>query len=214
MEDKAYSVSLAKNPIITVSVTPGHFTTNNKHSNNYLEFSTLKCDSAIARDVAREMVIPYLSNTLIDTIVCMEHMEVVGAYLAQELVQDGTSVINAGNTIHVVTPINNAYGKLIFSDSTSKWISGKNILLLLATVSSGRSLNIALECINYYGGKLAGVSALYRASDAEIGQEVNAMFTSKDIPGYKLYTTNECELCRGGQKLDAIISSEGYTKIE
>jgi len=214
MEDKAYSVSLAKNPIITVNVTPGHFTTNNIHTNNYLDFSSLKSDIAVARDVAREIAIPYLSSTLVDTIVCMEKMDVVGAYVAQELVQDGTSVINSGNSIHVVSPINNAYGKLVFPDSTTKWINGKNILLLVATVSSGRSLNIALECISYYGGKLAGISSLYRASDVKAEIEIQTLFTSEDIPGYKLFTANECEMCKGGQKLEAIISSEGYTKIE
>jgi len=214
MEDKVFSVSLAKNPIIAVNVTAGHFTTNNKHTNHYLDFSALKSDTTVARDVAREITIPYLSSTLIDTIVCMEKMEVVGAYVAQELVQDGTSVINTGNSIHVVSPISNAYGKLVFPDSTTKWINGKNILLLVATVSSGRSLNIALECINYYGGKLAGVSSLYRASDIQLELEIHSLFTSEDIPDYKLFTTNECEMCKNGQKLDAIISSEGYTKID
>jgi orotate phosphoribosyltransferase len=144
----------------------------------------------------------------------MEKMEVIGAYLANELIQDGPSVMNTGRIIHVTSPINNAYGQLTFPDSALKWINGKNILLLIATVSSGRALNIALECINYYGGILTGVSALYRSSEIKIAQKVNCLFTADDIPGYKLYDTTSCELCKGGQKLDAIISSEGYTKFE
>jgi len=214
METNTYSISLTKNPIIAINVTPGHFTTNNLHTNNYLDVSELKGDTAIAKDVAREIAIPYLSTTLVDTIVCMEKMEVIGAYLAQELNQDGTSVMNTGRNIHVVSPMNNAYGKLIFPDSVVQWISGKNILLLVATISSGRSLNIALECINYYGGKLAGISALYRASEVKVDRDVYCLFTSEDIPGYKLFNTAECEMCREGHKLDAIISSEGYTKLE
>ena len=214
MESNAYSISLSKNPIIAINVIPGHFTTNNAHTNNYLDVSELKGDTEIAKDVAREVAIPYLSSALVDTIVCMEKMEVIGAYLAQELIQDGTSVMNTGRNIHVVSPINNAYGKLIFPDSTIKWISGKNILLLVATISSGRSLNIALECINYYRGKLVGVSALYRATEVKIDRDVHCLFTSDDIPGYKLFSTSECEMCRDGLKLDAIISSEGYTKLE
>ena len=214
METNAYSISLSKNPIIAINVFPGHFTTNNMHTNNYLDVSELKGDTKIAKDVAREIAIPYLSTTLIDTIVCMEKMEVIGAYLAEELIQDGTSVMNTDRNIHVVSPINNAYGKLIFPDSAIKWISGKNILLLVATISSGRSLNIALECINYYSGKLVGVSSLYRASDIRIEQDVHCLFTAEDIPNYKLYNTSECEMCRDGHKLDAIISSEGYTKLE
>jgi len=214
MDTRTFSVSMAKNPIIAINVTPGHFTTNNAHTNCYLDVSELKSDTAIARDVAREMALSYLTSTLIDTIVCMEKMEVIGAYLAHELVQDGPSVMNTERVIHVTSPINNAYGKLIFPDSALKWIKGKNVLLLIATVSSGRALNIALECINYYGGKLVGVSALYRASEIKIGQAVNCLFTAEDIPGYKLFETNDCELCKGGQKLDAIISSEGYTRFE
>ncbi|MCL2209067.1 MAG: hypothetical protein FWC19_01700 [Treponema sp.] len=214
METKAFSVSLEKNPIIAIQVTPGHFTTNNMHTNNYLDVSSLKSDTVVARDVAREMAIPFLSTTLVDAIVCMERMEVIGAYLAQELMQDGTSVMNTGKTIHVVSPMNNAFGKLVFPDSAVSWIHGKNVLLLIATVSSGRALKITLECIDYYGGKLAGVSALYRASEIKIGQEVHCLFTSEDIPDYKLFPPDNCEMCKGGQKLDAIISSEGYTIIE
>ena len=214
MESKVFSISLTKNPAIAIDIIPGHFTTNNMHTNNYLDVSALKSNTAIAREVAREIAIPYLSSTLIDTIVCMEKMEVVGAYTAQELVQDGTSVMNTGNAIHVVSPINNAYGKLTFPDSAVKWVAGKNILLLFATVSSGRSLNIALECISYYGGNLAGISTLYRASHVKTEKDVNCLFTADDIPGYKLFSTGECEMCKEGHKLDAIISSEGYTKIE
>jgi len=214
MEDRAFSISLAKNPIIAVNVTQGHFTTSNAHTNNYLDVSELKSDAAIARDVAREIAIPYLSSTLVDTIVCMEKMDVIGAYLAQELNQDGTSVMNTGRPIHIISPINNAYGKLIFPDNAVKWVSGKNVLLLIATVSSGRSLSITLECINYYGGLVAGVSALYRASDVKIGVNVNCLFTSNDIPEYKLFSPTECEMCKNGQKLEGIISYEGYTRIE
>ena len=214
MENNAFSISLTKNPAITIDIISGHFTTNNVHTNNYLDVSALKSNTAIAKDVAREIAIPYLSSTLIDTIVCMEKMEVVGAYVAQELVQEGTSVMNTGNAIYVVSPINNAYGKLVFPDSAVKWVSGKNILLLFATVSSGRSLNIALECINYYGGNIVGISTLYRASQVKAVNEVHCLFTSDDIPGYKLSSASECEMCKNGQKLDAIISSEGYTKIE
>ncbi|MDR0503233.1 MAG: hypothetical protein LBH16_07925 [Treponema sp.] len=213
MEDKAFSISLAKNPVISVNVIPGHFTTNNAHSNNYLDVSGLKSNTAVARDVARELAIPYLSSTLVDTIVCMEKMEVIGAYLAQELAQDGTSVMNSGDVIYVVSPINNTYGNLVFPDSAIKWISGKNILLLIATVSSGRALNCGIECINYYGGKLAGISALYLASNVKQEDKIHPLFTSEDIPGYKLYNTGECELCKAGVKLDALISSEGYTEL-
>jgi orotate phosphoribosyltransferase len=70
-----------------------------------------------------------------------------------------------------------------------------------------------MDCVSYYGGKLAGISALFVASPGTQKEPINALFTSEDIPAYKLFTTADCELCRAGVKLDAIVSSEGYTKI-
>jgi orotate phosphoribosyltransferase len=70
-----------------------------------------------------------------------------------------------------------------------------------------------MDCVSYYGGRLAGISALFVASPENQKDQINALFTSNDIPGYKLFPTAECELCKAGVKLDAIVSSEGYTKI-
>ncbi|MCL2479997.1 MAG: hypothetical protein FWF22_10865 [Treponema sp.] len=213
METKAFQISLEQNSLITINVIPGHFTTSNVHINNYLDVSGLKSNCLAARNAARELAIPYLSSVMIDTIVCMEGTEVIGAYLAEELLQEGNSVINAGGEIHVVTPSSNISGKLIFNDSTAAWISGKNILLLVATISSGQTIRSAMECLSYYNGRLAGISALFISSYDRLEQKIHALFTSDDIPGYGVFSPTECEMCRAGQKLDAIISSEGYTKI-
>jgi orotate phosphoribosyltransferase len=213
MEDKAFIISLEKNPIISIRVIPGHFTTSNAHINNYLDVSGLKSSVLVARDVAQELAIPYLTSTIVDTIVCMEKTEVIGAYLAQELLQHGATVMNSGSEIHIVTPANNVNGNMMFQDNLVEWITNKHIILLVASVSSARALHIAMDCISYYGGILAGISALFVASPENQKEKINALFTSEDIPGYRLFTTAECELCKAGHKLDAIVSSEGYTKI-
>jgi orotate phosphoribosyltransferase len=213
MEDKAFTVSLAKNPIIAIKVMPGHFTTSNAHINNYLDVSGLKSSAIVARDVAQELAIPYLTSTIVDTIVCMEKTEVIGAFLAQELLQHGATVMNSGSDIHVVTPINNVNGNMIFQDNVVERITNKHIILLVASVSSARALHIAIDCISYYGGILAGISALFVASPDRQKDKINGLFTSEDIPGYKLFSTAECEMCKAGLKLDAIVSSEGYTKL-
>jgi len=161
---------------------------------------------------ARELAVPYLTTTLIDTIVCMEKTEIIGAYLAHELLQEGTSVVNSGSEIHVVTPMYNQ-GNLIFRDSMIEWISNKSVLLLVASISSGRTVEGTLDCLSYYGGKLAGISTLFLASSVAVKQKIHTLFTSEDIPEYKLFTPGECEMCKAGLKLDAIVNSEGYTKI-
>jgi orotate phosphoribosyltransferase len=213
MEEKAYILSLDKNPIISMKVIPGHFTTSNAHISHYLDVSRLKSNSLVARDVARELAIPYLSSTLVDTIVCMERTEVIGAYLAEELRQSGVSVINEGNQIHVVTPISNNIGNLSFQSSMIKNIVNRNILLLTASISSGRTLDSALDCIEYYRGKVAGISALFLAPLERLDHGIHALFTSADIPGYKMFSSRKCEMCQSGQALDALVSTEGYTKI-
>lgn len=213
MTNKGFSVSLPKNPSINLKVIPGHFTTNHFHTNNYLDLDNLKTNASIAKSVAIELALPYLNSTLVDTIVCMEGTEVIGAYLAEELTQEGTSVINSGNEIHVVTPISNVHRKLIFQSNTQELIVNRNIILLVSSISSGITLYGALDCLNYYGGKIVGISALFNACPEKHEHEINAMFTNEDIPGYQIYSPAECPMCKAGRKLDAIIVHDGYIKI-
>jgi len=213
MDSNTFSVILEKNPIISIRITPGHFSTSFNHTNYYLDVSTLKANAFIARDVARELAAPYISTAIVDTIVCMENTKVIGAFLAQELLQEGTAVMNSGSDIHVVTPMNSIDGKMIFYDNELEWISNRHILLLTASVSSGRTLERALECLSYYNGILAGISALFVFSGVMDHLKIHSLFTSDDMPGYKVHSINNCEMCKAGQKLDALVSSEGYKKI-
>jgi orotate phosphoribosyltransferase len=213
MEKRGFAVSLENNPRIAMQVIPGHFTTSSVHLSHYLDMGGLKSDARLARDVARELAIPYQLSTPVDTIVCMERTEVIGAYLAEELMQSGVSTINDGNVIRIVTPTSNNLGHLSFPSSTVTEIMSKNVLLLTTSVSSGLSLDSALDCISYYHGKIAGISALFSVSSVEEELHIHAIFNSKDIPGYAIYSSRQCALCQAGIKLDALISSEGYTKI-
>lgn len=213
MKDRAFSVSLTKNPSISMNVIPGHFTTSHFHTNHFLDLDDLKTNASIARDVAIELALPYLTTTLVDTIVCMEGTEVIGAYLAEELLKEGVSVLNTEREIHVVTPISNVNRKLMFQSNKQELISNRNIIVLVSSVSSGITLNSALECLSYYGGRVVGISALFNAGSIKLDQEIHSMFTNKDIPNYQLYTPNECPMCKEGRKLDAIIVHDGYIKI-
>jgi orotate phosphoribosyltransferase len=214
MENEVFTVSLTKNPEININVVPGHFTTSHFHITHYIDLDNLKTNASLAREVASEMALPYLTSTLVDTIVCLERMEVVGAYMADELLKEGTSVINSGREIHVVTPIVNINKNLMFQNNMQELIYNRNIILLLSSISSGTTLDIALECLSYYGGKLVGISALFNASPQKRYEpEIYSLFTNEDIPDYHLFSTNECPMCKEGHKLDAIIVHDGYIKI-
>lgn len=68
-----------------------------------------------------------MNSTVVDTIVCMDGTEVVGAYLAQEFEKRGFRNTNLHDTIYVVTPEYNANNQLIFRDNTIPAIKGKNV---------------------------------------------------------------------------------------
>ncbi|NLC43098.1 MAG: hypothetical protein GX783_02315 [Clostridiales bacterium] len=214
MQSNPFVVPLTKNPVIEMKVIPGHYTTNHFHLSHYLDLNNLKTNVSVAQDVAVELSLPYLTSTLVDTIVCMEGTEVIGAYLAGELIDEGTSVINAGKEIHVVVPMINVDRKLMFQNDKQEFIKNKNVVLLLSSISSGLTMIHALECINYYGGKLVGISALFNAYPEEPDQEINSMFTTEDIPDYQIYNPSECPMCTKGEKLDAIIVHDGYSEIK
>jgi len=214
MKSKAFTVPLAKNPVIQMNVIPGHFTTSQFHISHFLDLYDLKTNAKIARDVAAELAIPYITNTLVDTIVCMEGTEVIGAYMAQELLQHGASVVNGSKDIHVVTPMSNINRKLIFQSNSQDLIFNRNIILLVSSISSGTTVNSALECLSYYGGIVVGISALFNAYQDATDREIYSMFTSEDIPGYRVFSPGKCDMCKAGQKLDALIIHDGYSKMQ
>lgn len=213
MRNKTFTVSLSKNPSISVDATPGHFTTNDYHINHFLHLDELKTNPTLAKDVAIELALPYLTSTLVDTIVCFEGTEVIGAYMASELSMEGTGVINSGKFIHVVTPMINVDRKFMLPSNRQELVRNKRVILLVSTILSETFVNNILEFINYYEGQLVGISALFKAYPGKIEHEVHSMFNNKDIPGYEIYYPGQCEMCKAGQKLDGIIKNDGLTKI-
>ena len=214
MKNESFIVSLSKNPTIKMNVTPGHFTTRHFHVSHYLDLNDLKTNASVAKDVAIELALPYLTTTLVDTIVCMEGTEVIGAYMAQELLNQGTSVVNKGREINVVTPMSSVDRKLIFQSNMEGLINDRNVIVLISSISSGTTLRSALESISYYGGRLVGISALFNAYPDRFEEEINFMFTSQDILNYQVFKASNCDMCREGSALEAIIIKDGYTKID
>lgn len=212
MED-SFFVSSPDSENIIMEVTPGHFTTNSSHVSHYFDMTILKHNASVAKEVAQTLAPYYISNDITDTIICMEGTEIIGAYLADELIQEGTMVMNTEETIYVVRPVFNVNGQLIFQNHTRELIKDKNVILLVSSVSSGKSIHRALDCLSYYGGTLLGISSLFAAVPEIYGNEIHSMFTMEDIPDYRFFRADNCDLCKEGKKLDAIVNDSGYTVL-
>lgn len=203
-----------KDPQIALKVIQGHFATPHSHVSHYLDMTTMKTRQKEAERIAVAMKAYYnYMGKPIDTIVCMDGTEVIGAFLASELTKAGVLSTNAHKTLYVVTPEYDSNGLMIFRDNLKHEIKDKNILLLLASASTGKTVRSSLECIQYYGGIVQGISAIFSGVDEVDGYHVDALFTSEDVPAYSSFTSHECPMCKAGQKVEAIVNGYGYSLL-
>ena len=205
------TVNAPTNHRIKLTIYPGHYATSHANVDTYISMTEIRCDAAMASEVASELA-NKLRYTNIDTIVCLECTQMIGSFLAKELM-DGARSVNSRSVIHVVTPEINSNNQLTFNSELQKYITGKNIALLMSTVSTGRSLARAGECIEYYGGKLVGIASIFSAVEASGDFPIHTIFKKGDLAAYNHYTSNECPLCQRGRKLDGLINAGGCTKL-
>ena len=217
MENRTIKIKSKTNNNVRINIIPGHFATNHSHVNYYIDMTSLKTSYRMARDAAGELAMAYAHTTHIDTIICLEGTETVGAFLAEKLGHHGSG-INEGNDIRVITPESNANNQLIFRDNIQNKIRDKQVLLLIASASTGKTINRSDECLSYYGGQLAGIAAIFSAIDEYNGIKIASVFdesniVDNDIVPYVTLSPGECTMCKNGDKVDAIINSYGYSKL-
>jgi orotate phosphoribosyltransferase len=102
---------------------------------------------------------------------------------------------------------------MIFRENNQPAVYNKHVLLLAASATTGDTLKRSLSCIQYYGGMVQGISAIFSAVSVVDDVIVNSIFTAKDIPDYKSYDIDECPMCKANQRLEAIVNGHGYMKL-
>ena len=110
MESRVQTIESRKNSRVQIGVIPGHYATNHSHVNFYVDMTSIKTSFKMAKDAARELGADFTS-THIDTIICLEGTEILGAFLAEYLSQGG---INLNQDINLITPELNAVNQMIF----------------------------------------------------------------------------------------------------
>ena len=192
-------------------VTKGHFMKTNGHMNYYIDVTMQKTRLSEARAVAEELVSYYNNSAVIDTILCLDEMQVIATCMAERLTSEGFMNLNAHQTIYILTPEKVAAGRFIFRDSTIPMISGKNVLVLTSSVATGRTTSVAMDAIKYYGGTVAGLASIYSAVDECDGVPVHSVFDANDLEGYFCVPAHECPLCKEGQMVDGVVTSYGFS---
>lgn len=218
---------------IELSVTPGHFSSDRFHVNYYIDMSSLKMRVTEAKKVAAAMAQQYIKKVNIeskyvsqlmdpgslsaaanvkpiDTIICMDGCEVIGAYLAEELTKAGLPNNTSHNSLYVVTPEFDNRGQMVVRRNIKDMIKGRNVLVVLASAMSGRTITKAIGTILAYGGKVTGLSVIFGNVEEVDGYPVYSVFTHEDLPNFKLSAPEDCEDCKAGKKLDAVVNSYGY----
>ena len=213
MNVKLQDLRSTNNPKVRIKIMQGHFVRCNSHVNTYIDLSTIKCRCIHALEAAKELAQPYISSTDIDTIVCLDGMEVVGAFLAETLSGPGNIIKNRGKEISIITPELNQLGQMMFRDNTKRMIENKKVLILAGSLNTGKTMMQAVGTVDYYNGDVVGICAVFSAARKVAGMEIHALFTQKDVPDYQVYSPQECPLCKEGKKIDAIVNNYGYSGL-
>ena len=202
------------NSNVPLRVAMGHYATSHSHINYYIDLTMTKHRLSEAREVAAHLCSMISHATVIDTILCLDGTEVIGACMASELTRKGFNNVNAHNTIYVVTPEHTTGSQLIFRDNAAPMIVGKHVLVLAASVTTGYTVQAAVEAIRYYSGKPAGVCAIFTCLEECGGFEINAVFNQKnDLPDYSSKPSHECPMCKNGRRLDAMVNAFGVSSF-
>ena len=210
---KALKITTGDSDLV-LRVSKGHFVSSHSHSNYYIDVAAQKSRLSEAKAVARELCRNNSYNTkIVDTILCLDGMEVIGTCLADELTKNSFMNINAHQSIYVVTPEMTGSSQLLLRDNIVPMVKDKHVLVLAISVATGNTANSAIEAVRYYGGKVVGIASIFATKKECGGYPVESVFNPDDLDGYFTVPAHECPLCKEKVKIDALINSFGFSKL-
>ncbi len=210
MENKAYELFAKRNSKVRIGVIPGHFATKHSHINYCVDLTRVKSEAGLARAAAK-LFAESFSDVTVDTVITLERMKMVGAFLAEEFAN--SPGVNMNQEIAVISPEFTADEKLILRDNLIPYVKSRRVLILAATATTGITAMDAIRGIRYYGGDPVGLATVFSGDFRIPGVPVKRLIGIEDLPGYASYRPGECPLCARGSKIDALINSYGYSKI-
>ncbi|SCY44581.1 orotate phosphoribosyltransferase [Lachnospiraceae bacterium XBB2008] len=203
----------SRNKDVVLRYIPGHFITPHSHVNYYMDLSDMKARQREARATGEELAEMYLASDQIDTIMCLNGMEVVGSYLANKLTKIGIVSANSHHTMYITSPEYNTIGQMMFRENNQHMIKNRKVLILIDTATTGDTLRSAMRSVKYYGGQVAGISAIFSVATQVDSIPIRALYSTKDLPDYASYASDNCPLCKAGTAVDAICNGFGYSTL-
>ena len=70
-----------------------------------------------------------------------------------------------------------------------------------------------MEAVDYYGGIVAGITAIFATVDECAGHPVTSIFDPATLGDYQSFDSRDCPWCKAGQKIDALVNSYGYSSL-
>ena len=202
------------NSNLPLRVARGHFATSHSHINYYIDLTMTKHRLSEAREAAVQLAAAFKPNTIIDTILCLDGTEVVGACMASELTKAGFMNMNAHRTIYVATPEHTSGSQLLFRDNSAPMIVGKHVLVLASSVTTGYTAQAAIEAIRYYNGIPVGICSIFASVETCEGFPVVSIFnTKRDLMDYQSTDSHDCPLCKAGIRVDALVNAHGISSF-
>lgn len=201
------------NAKLEVEAISGHFATSHSHNSYYIDITRIKHEHTMAREAAVTLAQHYVYETSIDTIVCLDGSEVIGAFLARILAQKDRFAVNSDKNINVLTPEFDSNGQLIFRSNLTPMVSGKSVLILISTVNSGKTIRHALKSLKYYGAEVKGIATMFSTVEKVDELPVYSVFHPAEFPGYATSAAEDCPMCKAGKKIDALANSYGLSYL-
>ncbi|MBQ9332751.1 MAG: orotate phosphoribosyltransferase [Lachnospiraceae bacterium] len=206
-------IDYSRNKDVVLRYIPGHFITPHSHVNYYMDLSDMKARQREARATGEELAEMYLSSDQIDTIMVLNGMEVVAAYLANKLTKIGIVNANSHHTMYITSPEYNTVGQMMFRENNEHMIKNRKVLILIDSATTGGTLRSAMRSVAYYGGQVAGISAIFSVATQVDNIPIRALYSTKDLPDYASYSPDNCPLCKAGTPVDAICNGFGYSTL-
>lgn len=204
-----------KNTNIQLKVIPGHFVTSHSHINYYIDMTENKMIYRKAKAVAEVLSRKYKNIIPVDTIFCMDGTEMIGALLAEMLVDSHLGRgSHAKKEVAVVTPEKSADGsRLLLRDNIKPLVKNRDCIVLVASATTGFTVHKCIDTVTFYGGIVRGVSAVFSKIKHQDGIEVDSIFTLEDVPQYTSYDFTNCPYCKKGVEVDGIVNGHGYSLL-